>query len=110
MSSETDVSTSSDEMLRTAVVDILSTLDPSQATYRQIRESLLRDHNINADGKKEIILTFVEQFFSGLEGDTSTGHEDEEIEAEMSVKASTKSKQLSRCNGTKSSNHLFLDV
>ncbi len=59
----------SDEMLSKAMVDILSTIDPEQATFRQIRDKLINDYHIDTEGKKELILTHIERFFSGADED-----------------------------------------
>jgi hypothetical protein len=68
-----------DAALKQAVNEILSNVDPEQATFRQIRDKLNNEHNINTDGKKEVILSFIEAFFSG-EGEGEGEEEEKEAE------------------------------
>lgn len=86
-----------DAVLKSAVSEILSNIDPEQATFRQIRDKLNTEHNINTDGKKELILTLIEKFFSGEDAeDNESGKPEDESDGNV-VAASKPGKQDAMC-------------
>jgi hypothetical protein len=71
-----------DAVMSSAVLAILSTINPEEVTFRQIRDKLRSDFNINAEGRKEFVLSVIEKFFSGEADGNSEVSEEEPHEQE----------------------------